>query len=91
MRRLHCWRAQEIAARMSLSSGRDSQVGTCSRSTDGFTCPTAAQSSVRGRIFGHGFPASGVGIHGPSADGASSPCTVGGWASAGPRAMGDVD
>ena len=53
---------------------------------------TAAQVSARGRVFlclGHGFPASGGGVHGPITDGlvASTLCRVGGWTSAGPRAV----
>ena len=85
IRRLHRRRAQEMAAHMSLSSG-GCFFSTCSRSTDGFTGQMVAQSSERGRVFlclRHGFPASGGGVHGPSADGlgASSLCRFGGWAS----------
>ena len=58
--------------------------------------PNGRASQCAGRVFlclGHGFPASGGGVHGPSIDGlgTSSLCRVGGRASAGPRAMGDVD
>ena len=84
-----------------IRSGLSRRLGGCfysthSRSTDGFPGPTATQVSVRGRVYlclGHGFPASGGGVHSPSADGlgASSLCWVGGRASAGPRAVGDVD
>ena len=43
--------------------------------------------------LGHGFPASGGSVHGPSTDGigASLLCRVGRRASSCPRAVGDVD
>ena len=94
LRRHHRWRAQEMAARMSLSSGRDSTDGSADVTT-GHIVTRRRGSRGNGRARHCAGPGLLViqtwfsylcgGIHGPSADGlvASTLCRIGGWATAG--------
>ena len=102
VRRHHRRRAQEMAARMSLSSGRDSADSSAdvysrhavARRTG--SRPNGRASQCAGRVF---FDSDMVSLPPVEAYTVQALmdmalphfCRVGGWASAGPRAMGDVD
>ena len=103
LRRHHRRLAQEMAARMSLSSGRDSADGSADVTTRHTVTRRTGSRAQRQHKSLRGDRSScasdmvsllpAEAFHVPSADGlvASTLCRIGGWTSAGPRAMCNVD